>query len=105
MGEETSIKELIQGMIPDNMGVIRGKVISASPLEIQVLNDDKLILRANNICLPRHLTTHQTIVDIVLGLGESAGTIDSGTAEGEGTHPHGESGEHPHGDSGESRSA
>ena len=101
MGDETSIKALFQGMIPENMGIIKGRVISDNPLEIQVLNDEKLILKKNNICLPRHLTNYTATVDIVLGEGESAGTIDSVTKTGQGTHPHGDSGEHPHGESGE----
>ena len=42
--EPTSIKEMFQGMIPDSMGVVRGKVVSASPLKIQVVNDHKILL-------------------------------------------------------------
>ncbi|MCL1859030.1 MAG: DUF2577 family protein [Oscillospiraceae bacterium] len=96
MSDETSIKELFQGMIPESMGIIKGKVISDNPLEIQILNDEKLILRKNNICLPKHLTNYTVTVDITLGEGESAGTLESSTKTGQGTHPHGSSGEHPH---------
>lgn len=90
MQEPTSLKELFQGMVPEAMAVVQGKVISASPLKIQVINDEKLILEQNIICLPRHLSTYKTTVDIVLG----DGTINSVTRSGQGTHPHGSSGEH-----------
>jgi len=88
--EPTSIKELLQGLVPEAMAVIQGKVIAENPLEIQVINDEKLILKKNNICLPRHLSTYKTTIDIALG----SGGIDSVTKSGQGNHPHGSSGEH-----------
>lgn len=90
MQEPTSLKQLFQSMVPEAMTVVRGTVISASPLKIQVINDDKMILEQNIICLPRHLSTYQTTVDITLG----KGSINSVTQAGQGTHPHGSSGEH-----------
>jgi len=101
MGDETSIKELFQNMIPKDMGIIKGKVISANPLEIQVINDEKLILKKNNLCLPHHLSNYTATVDITLDPGDAESTIESSTKTGQGTHPHGESGAHPHGESGE----
>jgi hypothetical protein len=56
--EQTSLKGLIQEMVPESMSVIQGKVISASPLKIQAVNDEKLILTESIICLPRHLTDY-----------------------------------------------
>ena len=73
--EPTSIKEMFQGMIPDSMGVVRGKVVSAAPLKIQVVNDDKLILSENLICVPRHLSDYTTTCDLMLG----KGSLDSQT--------------------------
>lgn len=90
MQEPTSLKQLFQSMVPEAMAVVRGKVVSASPLKIQVINDDKMILEEAIICLPRRLSTYQTVVDIVLG----KGGIDSVTRSGQGTHPHGSSGAH-----------
>lgn len=87
--EPTSLKELFQGMVPESMGVVQGKVVSASPLKIQVVNDEKLVLAANLICLPRHLSDYTTTCDIRL----DKGSIDSRTRF-DGTHPHGSSGEH-----------
>lgn len=90
MQEPTSLKELFQGMVPEAMSVVRGKVISASPLKIQIIGDEKMILESNIICLPRHLSTYTTVIDITLG----KGAINSLTRAGQGTHPHGSSGEH-----------
>lgn len=67
MQEPTSIKQMIQGMAPSSVEVVQGKVISASPLKIQLLNDEKMELSGNIICLPKHLSTYQTTVDIAAG--------------------------------------
>lgn len=99
--DPTSLKEVFQGLIPDGLGVIQGKVTSVSPLKIQVVNDDKLILSENIICLPRHLSTYKTTVDIALG-----GGISSVTGTGQGSHSHGggEHDEHISGSGGHSHS-
>jgi len=81
----SSIKEVIQGLIPDGDGVIEGRVISESPLQIQAINDDKLILSENLLCLPRHLSKYKTTIDIELG----GGILDSKTdAQACGPHIH-----------------
>ena len=87
--EATSLKEVFQGIVPESMAVVKGEVISAVPLKIQVINDDKLILEKNIICLPAHLREYTTSCDIQL----SKGTIDSQTLL-DGAHPHGASGTH-----------
>lgn len=66
-GEQTSLKGLFQKMIPDSVGVIRGKVVSASPLKIQVVNDDKLLLSENLLCVPRHLSNYTAACSISKG--------------------------------------
>ena len=82
--EQTSIKGLFQGMVPDKMGVIQGEVIAAAPLQIQVVNDDKLVLSANLLCLPRHLTSYMASCDI------TGGAVSGQTASGgEPPHAHG----------------
>lgn len=88
--EPMSLKQLFQGMVPEAMEVLQGTVISASPLKIQVVNDEKLVLTENIISLPRHLSDYTTTIDIQLG----KGTINSVTRSGQGTHPHGSSGQH-----------
>ena len=88
--DSTSLKQLFQQMIPEAIEILRGTVISASPLKIQVENDEKLVLSQNIVCLPRHLSTYTTTIDIQLG----DGSVSSSTGNGQGTHPHGKSGEH-----------
>lgn len=88
--DPTSLKQLFQQMVPEAMEILRGTVISASPLKIQVENDEKLVLSQNIVCVPRHLSTYTTTIDIRLG----RGGVNSSTGSGQGAHPHGESGEH-----------
>lgn len=85
--DPTSIKELFQGLIPDAVSPLQGKVTSVSPLQIQVDNDDKLTLNASILIVPRHLTNYTATVDIVQGLG----TVTGNTAE-DGSHAHNYSG-------------
>ena len=62
INQATSIKELIQGMIPKHMEIILGLVISedTEPLEIMAINDPKLILNENTAVIPWHLTDYRT---------------------------------------------
>jgi hypothetical protein len=83
INEPTSFKECVQSMMSEPMAVLRGEVISEKPLEIQVVNDKKMTLHENIMCLPRHLTDYTTTCDIKLG----GGTLDSQTNSVEG-HSH-----------------
>ncbi len=68
--EANSIKGLIQGLIPDPGGVVQGIVKSVSPLSVQVEGDEKLLLNATTLILPKHLTNYMvqvTIPDVVTG--------------------------------------
>ena len=85
-----SVKQLFQGMVPEALEILQGKVVSEKPLKIQILNDEKLVLSENIICLPRHLTNYKATIDIALG----KGAISSVTTTGQGTHAHGTSGSH-----------
>ena len=62
--EPTSLKGIIQSLHIKDMDIVKGVVISESPLEIRVMGDEKLILTENIICLPRHLTNYKTTADI-----------------------------------------
>lgn len=62
--EKTSLKQLIQGMTADGVSVIQGKVISTSPLKVQAVNDEKLIIYQNSLFVPRHLTNYSTTCTI-----------------------------------------
>lgn len=84
MTEPTSIKQAIQSMIPNNVGVLRGKVISTEPLKIRAVNDDKLILTAGVLCIPRHLTDHTETVDIAsLGITGASMVVRNGLKMGD----------------------
>ena len=58
--EKTSLKQLFQGMAGDGVEVLQGIVKSASPLKIQIVNDDKLTIGPNITYIPRHLTDYKT---------------------------------------------
>lgn len=70
VNELTSIKSLFQSMIPDSTGVVLGKVLSASPLKIQVINDDKLILTEGITIVSKHLSDYTTECDLTLDKGK-----------------------------------
>lgn len=74
---QTSLKGLFQSLIPDPFGIFQGKVISSSPLKIQAINDEKLIINALLLIVPKHLTNYTVKVDI----SDSDGSITSGTME------------------------
>lgn len=58
--EKTSLKGLLQGMTGDGVQVLQGIVKSASPIKIQIVNDDKLTIGPNITYVPRHLTDYKT---------------------------------------------
>jgi hypothetical protein len=62
INQPSSIKELIQSLIPIDKEIILGIVISEDdePLEIQAVNDPKLILNENTAVIPWHLTDYRT---------------------------------------------
>ncbi len=91
--EQTSLKGLFQEMIPESVNVVRGKVVSASPLKIQVVNDDKLLLSENLLCVPGHLTDYTTTCNLLLGDGSLSGQTKTdgqhgGHLSGDGSHNH-----------------
>lgn len=89
VSRQTSFKGLFQALIPISDGIMQGEVISVSPLKIQMLNDDKLIITENIAIVPRHLTDYHTVVDIELEPENSE--IDSETTT-SGSHTHSYSG-------------
>ncbi len=76
-----SIKGLIQGLVPDSVGIMRGKVIQTFPLLIEAEGDSKLVLSDTSLIIPKHLTNYTVNVDI------DGGTIHGATAENE-SHAH-----------------
>lgn len=65
--EKTSLKQLFQGMAGDGVEVLQGIVKSASPLKIQIINDEKLIIGPNITYIPRHLTDYTTTCSLAKG--------------------------------------
>ncbi len=108
--EPTSLKGVIQSLQLKDMDIIKGVVILESPLEIEVIGDEKLILTKSIICLPKHLTNYKTTVDIMASGGNISGETQTelsgghthsggehgGHESGGGEHSHG-GGEHSHG--------
>ena len=80
--EKTSLKQLIQGMTEAGITVIQGKVVAASPLKIQAVNDEKLTISQNSLFIPRHLTDYTT--SCAIGTSGSHGGHNSGN----GAHGH-----------------
>lgn len=62
--EGTSIKQLFQSIAGESVEVWQGVVKSASPLRIQAVNDDKLVIGPNITYVPQHLTDYETEVTI-----------------------------------------
>ena len=58
--EKTSLKQLFQGMIKDDVEVLQGIVKSVNPLKIQIEGDEKLTIGENITYIPRHLTDYKT---------------------------------------------
>ena len=63
-GSETSLKQLIQSMIPEAVEIMVGTVLKTSPLKIQIVNDPALIITDTNTVVPWHLTDYSTNVTI-----------------------------------------
>jgi hypothetical protein len=87
MPAPTSLKGALQGLQIESMELLRGEVISASPLEIRVDNDPKRILREAIICLPRHLSNYVTTCDIEIASGDI--DAETGAIPFDGSHDHG----------------
>lgn len=66
-GSSTSLKGIFQGMIPADAELMQGTVISASPLKIQMANDEKLIVNERITVVPWHLTDYTTTCSFTKG--------------------------------------
>lgn len=55
---QTSVKSAFQSTMTVGSGLLQGRVISTSPLQIQIVNDNKLIITRTSAIIPRHLTDH-----------------------------------------------
>ena len=88
--EKTSLKQLFQGMAGDGVEVLQGIVKSASPLKIQIVNDDKLTIGPNITYIPRHLTDYKTEISgpNIQNYYYTGSSTESGTAPASPPHVH-----------------
>ena len=63
-GNETSLKQLFQGLSGDTGEIMQGTVISTGPLRIRMENDEKLVITDRITIVPRHLTNYTTTCTI-----------------------------------------
>ncbi len=63
---ETGLKGIIQAMTESGEKLLQGNVISISPLRIQMVNDEKLIITERITIVPQHLTDYQVIMSASL---------------------------------------
>ena len=76
MAKETSLRELLALAVPSEKSeIVIGKVNKVSPLEIQVVNDAKLVVTDSNTFVPKHLTNYSVSIHISGSIdGHSIGT-------------------------------
>ena len=61
MNDCTSIKQLIQRLMPRQNEIVIGKVVRSNPLHVQILNDDKLIL-SKGLVIPERILAENLVV-------------------------------------------
>ncbi len=84
MAQETSLKQLFQGMSINPINIVEGEVISAEPLQIKLVNNEKMILDKDIMVLPSHLTNKAVNCDISL----PQGAVLSALTKTAGNHSH-----------------
>lgn len=99
MAEATSIKQLIQGMQIKDIDIVEGEVISANPLKIKLINNEKMVLDKDITVIPKHLTNYTASVDITVTAeailtfktkeaGDHSHTTSEGSTSTDGNHTH-----------------
>lgn len=97
MEDQTSLKQIIQSLVPEGGGVIEGIVSSDAPLQITLSNDSKMVLSSNSLIVPEHLTDRSIDVDIMMDNGSVYAATGAEDEKGGHEHPGIEkSGEHTH---------
>ena len=61
MNDCTSIKQLVQRLMPRQNEIVIGKVVRSNPLHVQILNDDKLIL-SKGLVIPVRILAENLVV-------------------------------------------
>lgn len=90
VNEKTSLKGMFQGLAGEGVEVLQGIVKSASPLKIQIVNDEKLVIGPNITYVPRHLTDYKTEMSgpNIQNYYYTGGDVGSGTAPVSPSHVH-----------------
>lgn len=84
MENPTSIKQLIQGMQVKDMELHEGVVISADPLQIKLVNNEKMVLDKDILTVPMHLVDYKTKISV----SPASGATLTSTTKGAGSHNH-----------------
>jgi len=79
-GNETSLKQMFQGMIPKDVELLQGTVAKIGPLKIQMSGDEKLFITERITIVPWHLTDYTT------KLNGSPATVSNALKVGETVH-------------------
>lgn len=77
MENPTSIKQFIQGMQVKDMELHEGVVVSPDPLQIKLVNNEKMVLDKDILVVPEHLTDHS--IEVSLQVGSDKATLDLDT--------------------------
>lgn len=80
-GNDTSLKQLFQGLVVEGIEFLQGTVIATGPLKIQIAGDEKLIINERITIVPWHLTDYTTKATLT----KDAGSLDSQTFQ-DGSH-------------------
>ena len=70
MEKPTSLKQIFQGMQVKDMEVHEGIVVSEAPLQIKLINNEKMIVDEDIAIVPMHLTDYITTCDLTM-IGET----------------------------------
>lgn len=57
--QPTSLKAMIQGLQPDPLMALQGRVTSENPVSVTAVNDAKLIISGGALLVPKELTDHK----------------------------------------------
>jgi len=60
----TSIKEVVQSMIPSAPGIMLGRVINEDPIKIQIVNDNYFVLDSNKLLISDHLKDYDLQIEM-----------------------------------------
>lgn len=80
----TSIKQIIQSMQVKDMEILEGVVTSQAPLNIQLVNNEKMVLNKDILIIPQHLTDYKT----KMSFSAIAGIVLSSKTKPAGSHNH-----------------